>query len=92
MEPKSKRLDSILANYAVQNVQKMDVAEVVKQLNSQGIKTLEDLVRERLDDFRRGGNVAATTFIYEQFIYKESIVLDEALVDIIESYIKTALK
>jgi beta-lactamase superfamily II metal-dependent hydrolase len=90
MEKKVKRLDSILQNYAVENVKKLQVDEVVKSLQSQGIKNLEDLVASRLDDFHRGGGeLARTTFIYEQFIYKESIVLDESIVDILEAHIKS---
>ena len=84
----AKRLDRILNDYAIREVDKMSAENVLSELKEQGINSIEDLVKARLDDFKGGGEVAKTTFIYEQFIYKESRVLDESLIDVIEAHIR----
>lgn len=79
------RLDGVLDNYARQRVARMAPQDVLKELRNRGINSLEDLVDVAIKDFGRGGTVARTTFIYEQFVYKESRVIPDELIDAIES-------
>ena len=81
----SGRLDKVLSQYAEKKVRKLNVAQVVAELNAKGIRTLDELVAARLEDFLKGGDVAKESFIYEQFVYRKERPVPDELLDIIEN-------
>ena len=81
------RLENVLDTYAERSVRSKSVESVIEELHKQGIESLEDLVARRLEDFTSGGDVAKETFIYTQFIYTKSRVIDAELLDFIENKI-----
>ena len=80
----NERLSRILDVYAERNVRQISSDDVMRRLRKQGITSLEELVAGTLAEFEAGGDIAKTTFIYTQFIYKKSRVIDSALLDDIE--------
>lgn len=84
------RLQGLLDEYAARQVRDLEPKQVLESLREQGINSLEDLVASTLDEFRVGGTVARTSFVYEQFVYREKRSLEPKLLDDIESVISRA--
>ena len=81
----------LLQDYALTQVKKLDEAQVLAALKEDGITDLQGLVRESLKGIRGGaggGSVARTTFIYEQFIYKESLTLPDDVMEVLKARLR----
>jgi len=78
-------LEEVIEARAQTMVQKMTDKDVLKALKSQGIGSLEDLVKQSLAGLkaggigRIGGGVARDTFIYTQAVYKTAMPIDKEL-------------
>ena len=86
-------LEEVIEARAQTMVQKMTDKDVLKALKSQGIGSLEDLVKQSLAGLkaggigRIGGGVARDTFIYTQAVYKTAMPIGDDLIKVLTSKI-----
>ena len=77
-------IDQAVERVAKKRLDKLSTEDVLANLKSQGIDSLEKLVCESLQGVKDrshlgGGSVARDTFIYTQAIYKTAITADHEM-------------
>ncbi len=83
-------VEKLLRDYALSQAQASKEEDVLAALREEGITDLQGLVRASLEEIGDAGSVARTTFIYEQFIYKESLTLPDNIMEELRTQLRTS--